>query len=884
MSTAIGVSLPRLATAVGKAVSEYAVLGKTPGFTADFIKNKYPSYSSFASAITHSRSGNAVMTDGYGPELVTNGSFTNDISGWTTEADSEVTYDDGKIRLTVANSTNRGAYQAIATESGKTYVIDALLVESAHGNATVRVGTVVSGGDLLSEQVGAGSVQLSFTATGTTSYLLLRPNSTTNGNYVLFDNVSVREMPVLKWAPHNLLSYSEEFDNDTNISNQSVTMTGNAGVAPDGTSTADRLVGTGGWFRQRNFTHTVGMVLTTNMWVKSNTGSNQTFRIYGDNSETSANLTATNEWQLFSHEYTVSAGGTTGDGITRDTFNTDADLLVWGHHTYRSDLGGMVDNPDQPPSRASYVPTTSSAVYLPRVGHHVFNGNAWVNEGLLAESEARTNIVNKSNEFTATNWSKGGVTVTSAAGISPDGNNNAFKVSETATTGTHICANTGTATACYSVFAKAGTNTRFRINSGASGNGYATFDLSGGTIIAESGTAFVDATMQDCGNGWYRCALALDSSATSTFSIVLEDSSGNVSYTGNTANHLFVYGGQVESNVATPSSYIPTPDTTSVTRAAETFTIPSANLPWPSPQYIGSELVTNGTFDSDISGWTDNSNAGGSITWNASGYLNLVATTDTSRAAQSIAVTTGNVYAVSLEVVSLGGSASSGLYLDGTVQGSVFSSTGTLTFYYVAVDSSLDVSVRNFSTGTTVSIDNISVREINPLSVSIAMDGRMTFADTDDANEALLYRWHIDFDNRLQSFLSTAGTRTGQMNFFQEENNVQDSVATGNDYYATGILTPFDIASRHGSTFVNGATEGVALTADTTPTALADLSSTDMTIAHVYMGTIGTFRVWDKDITDAGLVEATNPSLEPSLSLTFEGTGTNSFIVNDWSE
>ncbi len=50
------------------------------------------------------------------------------------------------------------------------------------------------------------------------------------------------------------------------------------------------------------------------------------------------------------------------------------------------------------------------------------------------------------------------------------------------------------------------------------------------------------------------------------------------------------------------------------------------------------------------------------------------------------------------------------------------------------------------------------------------------------------------------------------------------------------------------------------------------------------MGTIGTFRVWDKDLGDTGIVEATNPSLEPSLSLTFEGTGTNSFVVNDWSE
>jgi hypothetical protein len=47
-------------------------------------------------------------------------------------------------------------------------------------------------------------------------------------------------------------------------------------------------------------------------------------------------------------------------------------------------------------------------------------------------------------------------------------------------------------------------------------------------------------------------------------------------------------------------------------------------------------------------------------------------------------------------------------------------------------------------------------------------------------------------------------------------------------------------------------------------------------------GTIRTFRIWAQDIGDAGLVEATEPSLVPSLSLTFDGTE-NSFIVEDWS-
>jgi hypothetical protein len=64
---------------------------------------------------------------------------------------------------------------------------------------------------------------------------------------------------------------------------------------------------------------------------------------------------------------------------------------------------------------------------------------------------------------------------------------------------------------------------------------------------------------------------------------------------------------------------------------------------------------------------------------------------------------------------------------------------------------------------------------------------------------------------------------------------------------------------------------------------LPDLSATNLQLGFDYNGTIRTFRIWSKDIGDAGLVEATEPSLVPSLSLTFDGTE-NSFIVEDWSE
>jgi hypothetical protein len=105
----------------------------------------------------------------------------------------------------------------------------------------------------------------------------------------------------------------------------------------------------------------------------------------------------------------------------------------------------------------------------------------------------------------------------------------------------------------------------------------------------------------------------------------------------------------------------------------------------------------------------------------------------------------------------------------------------------------------------------------------------------------------------------------------------------GNEYQPD-VLVPINISSHvHGSNFVNGAKDGVADTAITTPTGLPDLSASNLNLGYDYNGTIRTFRIWAQDIGDAGLVEATEPSLVPSLSLTFDGTE-NSFIVEDWSE
>jgi hypothetical protein len=338
---------------------------------------------------------------------------------------------------------------------------------------------------------------------------------------------------------------------------------------------------------------------------------------------------------------------------------------------------------------------------------------------------------------------------------------------------------------------------------------------------------------------------------------------------------------------ATPSSLIPTSGS-SVSRAAETFTIPSANLPWPTPQYIGSELVTNGTFDTDTTGWTARS--GAILSVNSNRLRISLNVTDYAHAVQGFPTTSGKVYRITFNSWGsnqpvrwrLGTSiANNDVYQSANSTGDDVS----WDIVFVAQSSTTYVTLYANSTSDTgyAEYDNISVREINPLSVSIAMDGRMTYADEGALVQNQFFRWKEDNDNLIRAQLDTNSTNEGSIRFRQESATVIDDVSSG-DVYAPDVLVPFDIASRHGSTFINGAIDGVALTANTTPTALPDLSATDLDLANDYMGTISVFRVWDRDIGDTGLVEATSPSLEPSLSLTFEGTGTNSFIVNDWSQ
>ena len=141
--------------------------------------------------------------------------------------------------------------------------------------------------------------------------------------------------------------------------------------------------------------------------------------------------------------------------------------------------------------------------------------------------------------------------------------------------------------------------------------------------------------------------------------------------------------------------------------------------------------------------------------------------------------------------------------------------------------------------------------------MSIQIDGKMTYADNGLSDEVQPYYWLLNATNYIKSSVSALTARTGQSIFNQRQSTSgYDGVAGTNTDYSPDVNVPFNIAARHGSTFINGAHEGTLLTANTTPTILPDLSATDLTLGRTFMGTIGQFRMWDEDLTDAGITEA----------------------------
>ncbi len=636
-----------------------------------------------------------------------------------------------------------------------------------------------------------------------------------SGNATMVDSSGNR-----KWAPHNLLRYSEDFSNAAWVKSSFGTasvpvVTANAGIAPDGTTTADRIVfdcgaGTtaGDQSTVQQTVSELSRPLKQSVWLKSTDGvSSQTIKFRNQSTDFS-NVTVTGAWQEFTLDVTT-AGGTIQQLQNSGNFGTAVvDVLVWGWHSYRSDLGGMVDNPD---TGDSYVPTTSSARYLARRGNHVYNGSAWVNEGLLNESEARTNLVTYSNDFANADWLKS-VSIDPILGVSPDGGNTASYVTG-ASSGrlyTTVIGITPGEIYTASVWVKnVDLTSRFDLNVLDANNGLVSIALQNFYSSLVIGS-------------YVRLSLSFTAPAGCTTVRFYVGSTGSSSGwpLGESA---YIYGAQLEAG-STPSSYIPTNSGSTVTRAADTIQVDAGAAPWPTPNVIGGELFSDFASEGE---WVDNGDGSWTVT---------NATTNTDLRADGI-TTLGKHYQYSFDI-----STTAGLVVYTSQSGPVTRATGSYTVNNVATSGFF---IFRAVAGATATVSNISVREIDPLAVSIQMDGTVT-GDTQT-----LARWYLDANNAiLQDIGSTDFT------FTQEAAGVVDTVTGGS--FTSGVNTAFNIASTHASTLLAAAVSGTALTDNTTPVALPDLSASAFEIGYGLNGNIGQIRLWADNITEAGREEATS--------------------------
>jgi hypothetical protein len=191
-----------------------------------------------------------------GPELVTNGDFGSSAS-WSLSAGAEIS--GGVLTLTTSSVADATAAQGIATTSGKRYAVTVRKISSTTANTGAQSSAVIAvangGGvfDLGDRPPGNYTFYPVVGFTGLTSFqLVVYNNSPTT---TVFDSFSVRELPgnhatqptatsrPVVSARVNLLTKSEQFD-DAAWTKSGATVTANAITAPNGTTTADKLVET----------------------------------------------------------------------------------------------------------------------------------------------------------------------------------------------------------------------------------------------------------------------------------------------------------------------------------------------------------------------------------------------------------------------------------------------------------------------------------------------------------------------------------------------------------------------------------------------------------------------------------------------------------------
>ena len=218
------------------------------------------------------------------------------------------------------------------------------------------------------------------------------------------------------------------------------------------------------------------------------------------------------------------------------------------------------------------------------------------------------NLLTYSEQFDNAVWTKIGSTISANSTTAPNGTTTADKLIEGTLLGNHYINRNITnsnSLFSFSVFAKKSERNFLFLQAFATvPNNFtyvpsAYFDLDNGTVGTVSSAT---ATIQDYGNGWYRCTLNCTSifsqlSASVGMYIMTATANGVSTYLGNGTSGIFIWGAQAETGT-TATEYFPTTDR---------FNIPRVDYSTGTASLLVEPLRTNSVlYSNDLSNayWT----------------------------------------------------------------------------------------------------------------------------------------------------------------------------------------------------------------------------------------------------------------------------------------
>ena len=248
---------------VDSATGLYIVL--TPGNPRyDSVKRLYRNPAAVTNTLLYSRSMLSGANAGKwlpsvsGFELVTNGTFDTNATGWTTY-NCSLSVTGGQCTFT-ASGDNPYMSRSFSTAIGKQYKVSCNLIsDSMTGTNLIKVGTVPGSGNIVGLGLSVGvENSFCFTATGTTAYVSVSGGAGVSGQNIVVDNISVKDSDV------TMTTDQTGIDATANSCTKLTANVGNATISQTITAAASagcagvyvkRSVGAGNvWFTRDNYT------------------------------------------------------------------------------------------------------------------------------------------------------------------------------------------------------------------------------------------------------------------------------------------------------------------------------------------------------------------------------------------------------------------------------------------------------------------------------------------------------------------------------------------------------------------------------------------------------------------------------------------------------